>query len=413
MGSFFSKTSFGLWVVSFSDRFAKHLPLSLLSFSTSLISSTFPAGDQNACLLPNTAGIKDQSRMSLSPPNDLLSKLDQARQTRLNNYLSNYNISANNHQYDLTPSPTHAYLETFDAYPSSHPASPPSQSRPGAYSSPRYPAAAAAAGSPMSVSTPPYNQMQGYGGTASPGSYDYSEKDPLKFNNPYSPHQPPTLTSGQGMRRGGGEDDGNTFGISMNQYGSDRYLAPNSPSDSALNMKEMGGNSSGYRNNNNNGNNGLGLGLPSNLGGLRNNNNEKKISAAKNGKSRKGCLPSNPKKRKAVLIGVPITIVLIIAIAVVGIYFGVIKPKSTTGSNSSGSSGSNGNGNGTTTNGGAGTSTTYFGVAGTGKTGSVVTTDQNVNFTYTNNLGGSWAQNPQNPYSVSFLFQPPFDVILD
>lgn len=38
--------------------------------------------------------------------------------------------------------------------------------------------------------------------------------------------------------------------------------------------------------------------------------------------------------------------------------------------------------------------------AGSGTNGSIVTTDRGVNFTYINNFGGKWAQDPDNPYKV-------------
>jgi hypothetical protein len=104
---------------------------------------------------------------------------------------------------------------------------------------------------------------------------------------------------------------------------------------------------------------------------------------------RGGCLPTNPTKRKWLFIGVPVILVLVAAGAGVGAYFATKKPAAA----KSGSGGASG--------GTASDAPVNFGVAGTGKTGSVVTTDLGVTYTYTNPFDGSWAQNPQNPYSVS------------
>jgi hypothetical protein len=103
---------------------------------------------------------------------------------------------------------------------------------------------------------------------------------------------------------------------------------------------------------------------------------------------KRGCLPTNPTKRRWVLIGLPIILVIIAAGAAVGVYFGVVKKPATTGSSAGGLGGNS-------------TAPVNFGVAGTGKTGSTVVSDLGVSFTYVNTFDGMWAQNPQNPYSVS------------
>lgn len=159
---------------------------------------------------------------------------------------------------------------------------------------------------------------------SSPG-LDYTEKDPL---------------------------DGDRFGA--NQYSSNHFLAPTQ-----------------YPSRNASGNSGS--------GGRQPRQPSEKRSA------KRGCLPTNPTKRKWLFIGLPIILIVIAAGAGVGVYFGMKKPTTSTGAGSSTGS----------------TPAENFGVAGTGKTGSVVTSDLGVQFTYTSWYEGSWAQNPQNPYSVS------------
>jgi hypothetical protein len=119
-------------------------------------------------------------------------------------------------------------------------------------------------------------------------------------------------------------------------------------------------------------------------------------------------MPTDPKKRRWLFIGLPVALVIIAAIAV-GVVVGVDKANKAKSNPGSGSS----SGSDTTTGGGGG-STADSGTPGqddtasnpnltqgSGQSGSTVTTDLGAQFTYTNVFGGSWAQDPENPYSVS------------
>ena len=116
------------------------------------------------------------------------------------------------------------------------------------------------------------------------------------------------------------------------------------------------------------------------------------------------------KRRKWLFIGIPAVLVIAAAIAV-GVYFGTRKNGSS--SNGDGGTGSSGSGAGGSSGGGAGSGTgtgaggnganadlSQFGVKSSGTDGSTVTTDTGATFTYNNPFGGSWAQDPYNPYSV-------------
>ena len=124
-------------------------------------------------------------------------------------------------------------------------------------------------------------------------------------------------------------------------------------------------------------------------------------------------VPTNPKKRRWLFRGIPIALVIIAAIAI-GVIVAIVHHNktstSTSGSSTKSSADSNGKSSGSTTSTSSGISAqasaiaadiAEFGASGTGLDGSIVTTDLGVNFTYTNSFGGSWAQNPENPYSVS------------
>jgi hypothetical protein len=117
-------------------------------------------------------------------------------------------------------------------------------------------------------------------------------------------------------------------------------------------------------------------------------------------------MPTDKKKRRWVFIGVPVALVIIAAI-IVGVLVGIDqnnKPK--TGSGTSTGSGA-GTGGGTakpTSTGTPGlddtTSNPYI-TASSGKTGGTAMTDLGVQFDYKNDFNGDWAQNPEDPYSVS------------
>ena len=122
-------------------------------------------------------------------------------------------------------------------------------------------------------------------------------------------------------------------------------------------------------------------------------------------------MPTDPRKRKWLFIGVPVALVVIAAI-VIGVLVGVDqnnKPKSGSGS-SAGSSTGTGSGDGVSTsptNTGApgldDTSSNQYITAGSGKTGGKAMTDLGVEFDFRNDFDGEWAQNPEDPYSVSTI----------
>nr|XP_031862199.1 uncharacterized protein CI109_002161 [Kwoniella shandongensis]KAA5529271.1 hypothetical protein CI109_002161 [Kwoniella shandongensis] len=212
--------------------------------------------------------------------------------------------------YDL--SPTHAYLEDFDSYPSTP--------------------------DPSHTPIPQSPSMD------SPG-FSATERDPL------------------------GE-----FG--KHQFPSSGYLAP------TLHPHGARGRSSPIREGNEKGSRG-------GYGGQRN---------------KRTCIPTNPTKRRWLFFGVPIGLVVIAAV-VVGVIVGTQHKSSSNSSGSSSTSGASKNGTKTGTGNGKGGQTTEsfnpFITTGSGKDGSIVTTDLGLNFTYTNAFGGSWAQDPYNPYHVS------------
>jgi glucan 1,3-beta-glucosidase len=126
---------------------------------------------------------------------------------------------------------------------------------------------------------------------------------------------------------------------------------------------------------------------------------------------KRGCMPTDPKKRRWVFIGIPVALVVIAAIAV-GVVVGVdqankAKARSETGASGSGTTKGGGGGGGASTDTGTpgqdDTASNPYLMAGTGQAGSTVTTDLGAEFVYSNDFGGSWAQNPEDPYSVSLL----------
>lgn len=228
-------------------------------------------------------------------------------------------------QYDLQPSPTHAYLEAFDSTPSTPEP---------AYASPR------GLGTPQNQYNQAYTGI-GLGSPSSPG-FDATEKDPLDAPG----------------------------GFGGNQYSSNHFLAPSS--------------------------------YPSRLASGGSAGNRNVSTTSKKNYNKRGCLPTNPTKRRWVIYGIPVLLIVIAAGAGVGVYFGVVKKPSTAGSGSSGSgAGTNGTVPLGMTPAPVAYNATLHGVAGSGKNGSVVTTDLGAQFTYVSWQGGEWAQNPLNPYSVS------------
>lgn len=133
----------------------------------------------------------------------------------------------------------------------------------------------------------------------------------------------------------------------------------------------------------------------------------------------RNCVPTDPKKRRWIFWGIPIGLILVAGIAVAVVVTVSKQKQAASGGTGSGS----GSANGTTTRTGSGTAkstktgsatnaakpsatviTTNFGVAGNGADGSTVTTDLGAQFTYTNGFGGTWAQDPENPYNVSLPY---------
>jgi hypothetical protein len=118
-------------------------------------------------------------------------------------------------------------------------------------------------------------------------------------------------------------------------------------------------------------------------------------------------MPTDRKKRRWLFIGVPVALVIVAAI-IVGVLVGIDqnnKPKS--GSKTSTAAGT-GDGAGTakpTSTGTPGldnTSRNPYVTRSNGNTGSTVTTDLGMKFVYQNNFNGDWAQDPEDPYSVSW-----------
>jgi hypothetical protein len=156
--------------------------------------------------------------------------------------------------------------------------------------------------------------------------------------------------------------DSGSFG--HNQYPSNRYLYPTAQAQGA---SRAGRNASGLRND-------------------------------KAYKEPRGCVPSDPTKRRWLFFGVPIGLVVAAGIAI-GVVVGVNKRGNSNSSGSDSSSSGGGSGTNTTTY----YNTTLYGTAGSGTNGSTVTTDLGVTFTYVNGFEGSWAQDPLHPYTVSEL----------
>jgi glucan 1,3-beta-glucosidase len=137
---------------------------------------------------------------------------------------------------------------------------------------------------------------------------------------------------------------------------------------------------------------------------------ERYTSGGKEPRHRRGCMPTDKKKRRWVFIGVPVALVIIAAI-IVGVLVGIDqnnKPKS--GSKSAAGSGTGtGGGTGETTNtstsGLDDTARNPFITRSSGKTGDTVTTDLGMKFVFTNNFDGNWDQDPEDPYSVSLTVQ--------
>jgi glucan 1,3-beta-glucosidase len=108
-------------------------------------------------------------------------------------------------------------------------------------------------------------------------------------------------------------------------------------------------------------------------------------------------MPTNPTKRRWIFCGIPALILVIVAVAIGVVVALRHSPTSTSTSGSGlGSSPSSPKSSSGTNS----SDLASFGIAGTGKNGTIVTTDLGVNYTYINWFGGSWAQNPESPYSV-------------
>ncbi|KAL7420697.1 hypothetical protein Q5752_004648 [Cryptotrichosporon argae] len=106
------------------------------------------------------------------------------------------------------------------------------------------------------------------------------------------------------------------------------------------------------------------------------------------------CVPSDPRRRRLIFFGVPAALV-IVAVIVIGVVVAVSHHSSSASSSTSSAGNSTGSSAETY-------NTTSVAIQkGSGTNGSTVETDLGVTFTYVNNFGGSWAQDPYNPYSVS------------
>lgn len=120
-------------------------------------------------------------------------------------------------------------------------------------------------------------------------------------------------------------------------------------------------------------------------------------------KAPRGCVPTNPHKRRLLFFGLPIGLILVAAIAIgAAVSASQDKQNKTT---AGGSSRTTSQGTQTTTSAGSTTTTAAptnnFGVAGSGADGSMVQMADGGNFTYYNSFGGTWAVDPADPYSVS------------
>ncbi|TBU45754.1 glycoside hydrolase [Dichomitus squalens] len=101
-------------------------------------------------------------------------------------------------------------------------------------------------------------------------------------------------------------------------------------------------------------------------------------------------------RKKAIVIG-SVAALLVIAGAVVAVYFTVIKPKSDKNGTASGAA-TNGTGNST---GSSGNGNSNALAVQTGSDGSTVTMENGTTFTYKNSFGGFWYVDPANPLSGS------------
>lgn len=120
---------------------------------------------------------------------------------------------------------------------------------------------------------------------------------------------------------------------------------------------------------------------------------------------------TNPRKRK-LLWGLVALVVIAGAIAI-GVAVGVTQANKNNGKSGSAGSGAEGDTNTGNSDGGVATpgppadpntpvtNTTAPVKGGSGATGSLVTTDLNVTFTYVNDFGGRWAYDPNSPFNVS------------
>lgn len=102
--------------------------------------------------------------------------------------------------------------------------------------------------------------------------------------------------------------------------------------------------------------------------------------------------PKRSSRKKAIIIGAVVALV-VIAGAVVAVYFAVIKPRQDKNGTSGNSSTSSGN-NSTSPSAGKNPSLAIQ----TGSDGSTITMDDGTSFTYNNSFGGSWYYDPANPF---------------
>ncbi|WVR09255.1 hypothetical protein IAU60_006320 [Kwoniella sp. DSM 27419] len=267
------------------------------------------------------------------------------------------------------------------------------QGRAGSGAGPQYPSRSATAS--------PRTPGGGRGGRRARGGYDeydlspthayleqfdsyHSSPDPnhMPIVNPFAggtPNGSPSLNAGEkDPLAAAGEHEGR-FGAQ--QYPSNHYLSPTLHPHGERNRSAFGKMGTGSA---------PGVGLGSS--GRR-----------PYQKSTRSCVPSNPTKRKWLFIGLPVAIVIVAGIAIGVVVATRHKSSSTAGTGSS--SGTTGK---TGTTGNTGTkNTTQNGEMSkyitkvSGANGDTVTTDLGVQFTYTNKFGGTFAQDPYDPYSVS------------
>jgi hypothetical protein len=130
-------------------------------------------------------------------------------------------------------------------------------------------------------------------------------------------------------------------------------------------------------------------------------------SGLQGSKQGRGCMPTDPRKRKWLFIGVPVALVVIAAI-IIGVLVGIDqnnKPKTGSGSPAGSGTRTGGGGSPSPTNTGTpgldDTSSNPYVTTGSGQTGGKAMTDLGVEFDFRNDFGGEWSQNPEDPYSVS------------